>query len=1523
MPLLNRDLTNFGHNYAAIIGITDYSLSVGPLSTPVNDARKFKEVLTTIQGFPDDEEHLFYKPNATKADFEALWEWMDSRPLTPDGHPLRINDSFVFYFAGHGLAGDLTEISADAEDSERPPAGYLLPRDTNYDEPRLSLNPTLVKMEDLIAALENLGCHHTLVILDCCFSGAFRRADQSRGGGGLILRPLTEARFNRYVEKKAWQVLASAGPTEEAADRVSIRGDLSSNAEESLRAEHSPFAIALFDALGGQRVGQGKFVKPLGQNLGDGVLTMGEIFNYVHDEVEAITRSELSFDPQNPSLFPFGQDDAGQFVFLDPRFAGNEVQWAQLKKQNPYPGLSQFDVDDHPYYFGREQDIEKVMEVLKPIDGAAVPPVLMVSGASGVGKSSFVKAGILSRLKGEHELFQIRPGERPWELRRYLPDQDPGQSWSRVLPLAGLLLDLPAGQTPSLLGGTSPLRIQEAQILLIDQYEELFTSSSEAERRALELALIELIEEALKPTSKLKIFLTIRSDFEWQLEVSEIGKKYWAERNIYYHFCRLSSLGLDQLRDALINPALVLAFDFQKTENQDLTDIILEDLDYLPSALPLLSYTMHQMAKRIIDVENEDREFKIEVYQDDIGGVSGAMQKRLQELHDELSPEEQTLMKQIILRMVDQRDGEYARRMLIRSANQFELQFTEQLENNTAVENLIQVLVDENLLAVGGLLDDLSYVELVHDSLINTGSLCKTWIQTFGKENLLLQRQIWQATLEYEMADEAEAEDFLWHENPKIVQLKSILDGPQNWLNFKETTFVQKSWVKRLDELEKVKQQRDDAIASAIAARGQQYSFQDLTHGIRIAEVAVEATTPPLLPAKQALVESYNRRSTEGVYQHAFEGHVGLVWDLAFLEHEGREYLASAGQDGIIRIWDLEAAQLHRTYEQSISIEQSSHINVLTTSKDGSLLLSGGDEGTLRIWSMATGSGEPIDEFHAGNFKSGIYAIAISQNQQQIIYGGLNGTVLICLKEGGQYKVKRVLMDPNTGQVVHRLGVMPGRVTSIKYSADESFVITADENGSVLKWNANQWEEPVWRIETSLGIQDIDISPDDQHLVICAASGRVQLRKTADGEQLCRNLVGHKGAIYAASFSANGDQVLTGSWDSTAILWDFETAEQVYTFRIPNSSVNAAAFSPNGKFVATAGHDEKVRLWLMPDERETLINNLPEQRVAGIQSISISPDESHLLATLRFFKDFQWHQAVQVWNLQSPLLEKTIENQVHAQFIPGSNQYLTLDNAGKVTFWQLPIHLQVMSFQAKEAECIAITHNGKLLLGMRNGDVEIWDLNLGREIEGLSMKRQHNRNVEVLAVSADAVFALSGGRGERVFLWKLEEEVDAPTVPIVLKENDGEDTTHAAGITALAFSPDGRRAFTGGRDRMIKVWEVPSGNYLQTIPTGELVNDLAVSPDGGMLIFSSWKKEVVLWDIDAAEAVGRYTGHSSFINALAYSADGKQFFSGGSDQDLRRWLSPTGIQEDLKTVPLYQLSRVERSRYGLDEFFEE
>ena len=112
--------------------------------------------------------------------------------------------------------------------------------------------------------MKALDCHHTLLILDCCFAGKFRFAGKGRSSGFASQRglPLYHKRFNRFVTGKAWQVLVSAGPHQPAADWVGVRFDDGQ--------QHSPFAEALIKALRGEALVD---YREEGRRLGDGVLT--------------------------------------------------------------------------------------------------------------------------------------------------------------------------------------------------------------------------------------------------------------------------------------------------------------------------------------------------------------------------------------------------------------------------------------------------------------------------------------------------------------------------------------------------------------------------------------------------------------------------------------------------------------------------------------------------------------------------------------------------------------------------------------------------------------------------------------------------------------------------------------------------------------------------------------------------------------------------------------------------------------------------------------------------------------------------------------------------------------------------------------------------------------------------------------------------------------------------------------------------------------------------------------------------
>ncbi len=141
-------MDQFQRSLAVIIGIQDYSNHIPPLQTPIRDATRLAQVLADEHGY----ETLVLTEQVTLARLRTLLE--SELPNRLDK-----NDRLLVYFAGHGVA--LTD--------ENGPAGYLIPQDANAAEPA-----GFLPMAEVQQALENLPCRHVLIILDCCFAGAFR-----------------------------------------------------------------------------------------------------------------------------------------------------------------------------------------------------------------------------------------------------------------------------------------------------------------------------------------------------------------------------------------------------------------------------------------------------------------------------------------------------------------------------------------------------------------------------------------------------------------------------------------------------------------------------------------------------------------------------------------------------------------------------------------------------------------------------------------------------------------------------------------------------------------------------------------------------------------------------------------------------------------------------------------------------------------------------------------------------------------------------------------------------------------------------------------------------------------------------------------------------------------------------------------------------------------------------------------------------------------------------------------------------
>ena len=1466
----------FSRNLALIIGINNYTKGISPLKTAVNDAKQLAEVLRT------------------KHDYE-VWECLDEVATLSNFHkflshtlPEQVteNDRLLFYFAGHGVA-------LNGDDG---PAGYLIPQDAKLGDTNSYLPMT--KLHD---ALIQLPCRHFLGILDCCFAGAFKWSNTR----DLLTCPevIHKERYDRFITDPAWQILTSSACDQKALDNFTL------DSERGQVGNHSPFASALLNILEGaaDRIPRGQQGKP----AGDGVITATKLYLYLRDTIEIAT--EKCRLRQTPGISCLNKHDKGEYIFLSPGHELNLPPAPPLdESKNPYQGLNSFDEKHSSLFFGRTLLIEKLEDFVK------ANPFTVVLGASGSGKSSLVKAGLIPKLRQDNTekwciLPILRPGETPLELlNNVLTDAKlPGVEPQNPQQNLAISIDVWAKNHPN-----------SKVLLLIDQSEEIITLCKNLDERQ---GFFQQILTAINAHGdKLRVVLSLRSDFEPQ--VKDAGKSSVGEELNWGRFM-VPAMTRGELREAIEKPAEARVMYFQP---QELVEQLIDEVADMPGALPLLSFALSELYLKYLRRQRQaqysgmtiDRALTEEDYLE-LGGVMQSLTQRADKEYHLLvleNPAYEQVIRDVMLRMVALGGGELARRRVPLS----ELEYPSR--KHDLVKEVIERFTNARLLVNG--VDSVRnpYVEPAHDALVRGWQKLLEW-KLENEENLLLQRRLTPAAVEWQSvkSKKQSSRQFLWNANPYLDVLNQELNSEDNWFNQVEVEFVQRSvrqksfntrrnWVVAIAVMLGLGtglvlstylglQSRKQAINSDLVAKAATIKYS----------ISVKPTPKELLQAIEstAKIQDYQKSLQPTVIneihssllaaldkvqeRNHLQGHTDDVNHIAF-SPDGKKIL-SGSEDNTVRLWDTETGLLIHTFVGHTDI-----VTDIAFSPDGKQILSGSEDKTVRLWDTETGL---LIHTFVGH-RDIVNDIAFSRDGKQILSGSFDKTVrlwdtetglLIHILKGhkgwvtdiafspdgkqilsGSFDKTVRLWDTETGLLIHILKGHKGWVTDIAFSPDGKQILSGSRDRTVRLWDT-ETGLTLHRLEGHTDIvREIAFSPDGKQILSGSRDTRtVRLWDTETGLTL-HTLEGHRDIVRDIAFSRDGKQILSGSKDKTVRLWDTETGQLIHTFVGHTDRVTAIAFSRDGKQILSGSWDNTVRLW-NTKSGQTL--HRLEGHTRGVHDIALSPDGKQILSG-------SWDNTVRLWDTETGQLIHTLEGHRDIvndiAFSRDGKQILSGSNDNTVRLWDTETGLLIRTLEGhtRALTDIAFSRDGKQILsGSLDNTVRLWDTETGLLIHTFV---GHTDAVRAIAFSRDGKQILSGSEDNTVRLWDTE-------TGLLIRTLEG----HTRALTDIAFSRDGKQILSGSWDNTVRLWDTETGLLIHTfVGHTSRVTDIAFSRDGKQILSGSDDGTVRLWDTETGLPLHRLEGHTDNVWQIAFSPDGKQILSGSRDRTVRLWDTETG-----------------------------
>lgn len=1147
-----------------------------------------------------------------------------------------------------------------------------------------------------------------------------------------------------------------------------------------------------------------------------------------HGEVDrALNQARLqvfnakSIDWANPVLF--------MRIRTGRLFGADAAEDAPAPGEPPFKGLTYFTENDADKFFGREALTAKLVGKLR---ANRFLPVIV--GASGSGKSSVVRAGLVPALKRGEPLADgtLPPeGSRAWPIYIFTPTAQPLDALAAVITrdaestraTSALMDDMaidPRALHLHLLKRLGDGPNTNRLLLLVDQFEEIFTlCKDEAERKAF---VDNLLYAAAESTGGPAIVILIfRADFYAHCAQYENLRVAVAANQEF-----VGPMNRDELRRAIEEPAKVGGWDIEP----GLTDLILKEMGDEPGALPLMQHTLLETWKR-----RRGRTLTLRGY-NDAGGIRGAIAKTAEAIFNGLDEAQKPVARRIFLRLVELGEGTQDTR---RRARLEEL--WPKTDDRPMVETVLRTLVDNRLIVTSD-----KTAEVAHEALIREWPALRAWLNE-SRDALRVQRELLGAVEDWE---HVKRDDGALYRGVRLAQALEWAKSHPDEIDPLVAKFLADSQaavetvaLRELENARKIaEEQRRAAEAAQKLAETEKRQAEERAQQARVALAGKLASTALALPATQldrALLLSveanrlHHDATTLGSLLATLEktqklagilhGHSDTVTALAFRD-TGPALLASGAANGEVFLWDLSG----ETPTLKKLDGHNSIVLSLAFSPDGKRLVSTDwEQNSLIAWNTATG--KKLVEVELETFAE---CVAFAPDGSCLLAGQSNGVIAD--------------LDPKTLKLNGSFEAHTINITSLTFNAKGTEFASGDSDGTVKLWSAKTHKQKGVAIETDGEVLALAYDPAGDYLVTGTSERTVDVWTLKDQTLYTQSSIDPLGRIRCVRFLRRNDLIYASSANDFTH-WNYaefnSRDDDSGTVRLPlrglEGAVDAATFNADGSLlVSSAGR--AIFIWrgagVMP-----LAQTLQTEHI--VRSVAISPDG-------QLFALGNKNGELQFWDVQplqasgDMLIVDDHASLNDLAFSPDGKHLAACDSAGRLWLWDVATRTgQSLTAHTGRAHKVAYSPNGRWLATTGESDgVHVWIADTGEHVYHLAEIAATDVNF-----SPDSQI-LAVGTGAATIELRAAATGELLGDPIL---------GHTNTVWSVEFSPDGRRLASSSRDSTIRIWDVNTRTILaQLIGSADEVRCVAFSPDGQWLISTGDEGTVRIWDMTTFQLVG-------------------------------------------------------------------